>query len=148
MFILGVFSMIGSRAGGFGVDRYGAIRTIAITVVLSAGALAILPAVTSVAIVGLAFLAVWMFMLFATAPALQAYFIGQAPGNADFVLGLNTSVIHLGTAAGAAAGGTLVHAASTVSYHPWLTSLVYLLALAAAALSFALRGRTATSSPG
>jgi Arabinose efflux permease len=82
-----------------------------------------------------------MFALFATAPGLQTYFIRLSPGAADFVLGLNTSVIHLGTAAGAAAGGALVLSASTVSYHPWAASLIYVLALGAAALSFALRGR-------
>jgi len=143
MFVLGVFSMIGSRAGGFGVDRWGAVRTIAITVILSAGSLAVLPAVAAVWTVGLAMLAVWMFSLFATAPALQTYFIRQSQGAADFVLGLNTSVIHLGTAAGAAVGGTLAHAASSVSYHPWTASLIYVLGLGAAALSFALRGRNA-----
>jgi DHA1 family putative efflux transporter-like MFS transporter len=147
MFVLGVFSMIGSRAGGYGVDRWGAVRTIAISVALSAGALAILPAVAAVWIAGLAMLAVWMFSLFATAPALQTYFIQQTQGTADFVLGLNTSVIHLGTAAGAVAGGTLVHAASTVSYHPWMTSLTYVLGLAAAALSFALRQKNARRFP-
>ena len=141
MFVLGVFSMIGSRAGGFGVDRWGAARTIVVTVALSAAALAVLPAAASVRIVGLALLAVWMFALFATAPGLQTYFIRLSPGAADFVLGLNTSVIHLGTAAGAAVGGALVHSASTVYYHPWAAGLIYVLALGAAALSFALRGR-------
>jgi DHA1 family putative efflux transporter-like MFS transporter len=141
MFVLGVFSMIGSRAGGSGVDRWGAARTIVVTVALSAAALAVLPAAAAAWIVGLALLAVWMFALFATAPGLQTYFIRLSPGAADFVLGLNTSVIHLGTAAGAAAGGALVLSASTVSYHPWAASLIYVLALGAAALSFALRGR-------
>jgi DHA1 family putative efflux transporter-like MFS transporter len=141
MFVLGVFSMIGSRAGGFGVDRWGAVRTIVISVLLSIGSLAVLPAVAAVWAVGLAMLAVWMFSLFATAPGLQTYFIQESQGAADFVLGLNTSVIHLGTAAGAAAGGTLVHAASTVFYHPWMAGLTYGLGLAAAGLSFALRRR-------
>lgn len=143
MFVLGVFSMVGSRAGGFGVDRWGANRTIAITVALSMGALAVLPAVASASIAGLVMLALWMFSLFATAPALQTYFIRQAPGAADFVLGFNTSVIHLGTAAGAAAGGALANAASTVSYHPWLAGLTYVLGLAAACLSFSLQKRKA-----
>lgn len=140
-FVLGVFSMIGSRAGGFGVDRWGAVRTIVFSVLLSVGSLAVLPAVAAVWVAGLAMLAVWMFSLFATAPGLQSYFIQQSRGAADFVLGLNTSVIHLGTAAGAAAGGALVHAASTVSYHPWMASLTYGIGLAAAGLSFALRRR-------
>ena len=148
MFALGVFSMIGSRAGGYGVDRWGDERTIAITTLLSAAALAVLPAVDSAPIAGLALLAVWMFSLFATAPALQAYFIRQAPGSADFVLGFNTSVIHLGTAAGAAAGGTLEHAASTVSHHPLFSCVAYAFALAAALLSFALRRRKARSRTG
>lgn len=46
MFVLGVSGMIGSRLGGFGVDKWGTVRMITYSLVISAASLALLPAFT------------------------------------------------------------------------------------------------------
>lgn len=76
-----------------------------------------------------------------TAPGVQAYFIQQAPQSANLVLGLNISIIHLGLALGAGAGGMIVNTASTVVYHPMIASFTYALGLAMAVVSFSMRKR-------
>ncbi|MDR6550702.1 hypothetical protein [Paenibacillus qinlingensis] len=57
-------------------------------------------------------------------PATQTYFIQQAPHSSSLVLSLNTSIIHLGLATGAGAGGAMISANSTVLYNPWMASFI------------------------
>ncbi|WP_338043590.1 hypothetical protein [Paenibacillus hamazuiensis] len=76
--------------------------------------------------------------MFVAGPAVQTYFIQQAPQSANLVLSLNTSIIHLGLAAGAGAGGFMVSASSTVLYNPWLAGVIVTLGLGAALISFSL----------
>jgi DHA1 family putative efflux transporter-like MFS transporter len=82
-----------------------------------------------------------VFCMFATGPAIQTYFIQQAPQSANLVLSLNTSIVHLGLAAGAGTGGAMANAASTVLYHPWMASFVVAIGLSAAVVSFSLGKR-------
>lgn len=63
------------------------------------------------------------FSMFVVGPAIQTYFIQQAPQSANLVLSINTSIIHLGLAAGAGAGGAMIDAAATPStILGWLAS--------------------------
>ncbi|KIL42155.1 MFS transporter [Gordoniibacillus kamchatkensis] len=139
MLVLGVSGMIGSRFGGFGTDRWGAARMISLGLTISAATVAIVPAFAAVPFAGLAIIALWMFSLFMTAPALQTYFIQQAPQSSNFVLGVNTSIIHLGIAAGAGAGGLVADATSTVLHNSWIAGCTYVLGLGLAGVSFSLR---------
>jgi DHA1 family putative efflux transporter-like MFS transporter len=77
-----------------------------------------------------------------TIPAIQTYFIQQAPQSSNLILGLNTSVLHLGVAAGAGMGGLMVESTSTVLHNPWLASAAALISLATAFVSATRKGRT------
>ncbi|UUZ95915.1 hypothetical protein LJK87_16965 [Paenibacillus sp. P25] len=45
---------------------------------------------------GLGLIALMVFSMFMTGPAIQTYFIQQAPESSNLVLSLNTSIVHLG----------------------------------------------------
>jgi DHA1 family putative efflux transporter-like MFS transporter len=140
MLVLGIFGAIGSRLGGYGVDRWGAVRVLTVAMIVDIVVVALLPLSSNSAAGALLLIAFMVLAMFVGGPALQSYFIQQAPQSSNLVLSLNTSVIHLGLAAGAGAGGVLVDTASTLAYHPWLTSSVLVIGLGAALISFSARG--------
>ncbi|NBD25807.1 MFS transporter [Paenibacillus glycinis] len=141
MLALGVVGAVGSRVGGYGVDRWGATRVIASGVMLHIAALALLPLFSGSGFAGTLLLGVVVFAMFAVGPAMQSFFLQQAPQSANLILSLNTSVIHLGLAAGAGAGGAMLAGSSTLRYHPWLAAGVLLLGLGAGLIGFA-KGRS------
>jgi DHA1 family putative efflux transporter-like MFS transporter len=148
MLVLGMAGIIGSRFGGFGVDKWGTVRMIAASLSAAAAALACLPLLTASWIAGALLLIIWMASVFMNAPALNAYFIQQAPQSSNFVLSINTSIIHLGLAAGAGVGGVVVNAVSTVWYNPWLAGAAVVLGLLAAVVSFSMLKRRAAAQTG
>ncbi|MFD2611426.1 MFS transporter [Paenibacillus gansuensis] len=135
--VLGVIGALGSRAGGFIIDRWGAKRAIAASLMLQLAALALLPPASSVPQLALVLLALIILAMFIGGPALQTYFLQQEPDSANMVMSLNMSVVHLGLAAGAGIGGTALDSLDTVSYHPWVAGIGLLLALAAGAAGLA-----------
>ncbi|QHW34058.1 MFS transporter [Paenibacillus rhizovicinus] len=141
MLVFGVVGAIASRIGGYVVDRWGAARMIIAGIAVHIAALALLPVFTGTVIAGVLLLAVVVFGMFAVGPAIQSYFIQQAPQSANLILSLNTSVIHLGLAAGAGAGGAMLAGASTLRFHPWLAAVVLLIGLAAGLVGFSGRRR-------
>jgi DHA1 family putative efflux transporter-like MFS transporter len=142
MLVLGVFGVAGTRLGGFGVDKWGTARMISFSLVVSAAALAFLPIASASLVLGVSVLVIWMFSIFVTAPALQTYFVQQAPQSSNFVLSINTSITHLGVAIGAGAGGLIVSSTSTVIHNPWISSSTYAIGLAIVIVSFLLRKRS------
>ncbi|MBU7318144.1 MFS transporter [Paenibacillus oleatilyticus] len=146
MLAFGIIGAIGSRLGGYGVDRWGAARVITFSIAVHIAALAVLPFVSDVPGIGLALLAVIIFSMFANGPAIQSYFIQQAPESSNLVLSLNTSIVHLGLAAGAGTGGFMINAASTLQYNPWAASFILVIGLAAALVNFT-RGRKISVKP-
>lgn len=135
MLILGIFSVIGSRLGGIWADRWGTVRMIYIGLAILVGSLALLPLFATFMTVGAGVIILWIFAMAMTIPAIQTYFIQEAPQSANLVLGLNTSFLHLGVAAGAGIGGIVVESTSTVLHNPWVASGAAALSLAMAVLS-------------
>lgn len=144
MLALGFIGILGSRAGGIGVDRWGSVRMIAATLMLSFLSLSMVPMLVAPVWAALALIMLWIASTFMNAPPLQMYFIQQAPHASNLVLGMNTSVIHLGLALGAGLGGAAANTAGTVLYHPWMAGGGMLLALLSALASFAVVRRRET----
>jgi DHA1 family putative efflux transporter-like MFS transporter len=84
----------------------------------------------------------WIFTMSMTIPAIQTYFIQQAPQSSNLVLGLNTSVLHLGVAMGAGIGGLIVKSTETVLHNPWVASGAAFISLAMAFFSSKSKKRT------
>ncbi|WP_187434474.1 MFS transporter [Paenibacillus methanolicus] len=135
MLALGLIGIFGSRLGGSGVDRFGAGRMLVFSLAAGVITLALTPLLSATLAGGLAMIILWMGSVFMSAPALNAYLIRQSGDAADLVLGLNTPIIHLGLALGAASGGVLSEASETVLYHPWLGSVTVAVGVAAAVWS-------------
>ncbi|MFX3634219.1 MAG: MFS transporter [Candidatus Pristimantibacillus sp.] len=141
MLVLGIFGAVGTRLGGYGIDRWGAPRIIAFSTIMLAVLLALLPLSAGSTLIGLLLISLMMLSLFMSGPATQTYFIQQAPQSSSLVLSLNTSIVHLGLATGAGAGGAMISANSTVLYNPWLASFIVGLALVSAVISFSMGKR-------
>lgn len=144
MLVLGLTGMLGSRLGGTAVDKWGAVRMITVTLLMSCLSLTFLPLLIVPVFLGLALITIWMCSMFMNGPALQLYFIQQAPLSSNLVLSVNTSVIHLGIALGAGLGGAAVSSAQTVLYHPWLAAGIGALSFIAALVSIGISKRKHT----
>ncbi|GAA3411542.1 MFS transporter [Paenibacillus hodogayensis] len=138
MLVLGVVGAVGTRLGGYGIDRWGAARILAFSTIVLAAVLALLPLFAGSTTIGLLLISLQVLSLFMAGPATQTYFIQQAPQSSGLVLSLNTSIVHLGLAAGAGAGGAMITANSTVLYNPWMASFLVTLALLSAFFSFSM----------
>ena len=104
----GVAGVAGNVAGGWLADRYGPRRSI--TIALTASTLALLllgpAAVSPVAVV--AVFALWGFAAWAMNSPLQNVLLSLSGRHGQLVVALNSSVISLGTGAGALIGGWVV----------------------------------------
>ncbi|SFT09038.1 MFS transporter [Paenibacillus sp. BC26] len=143
MLLFGLFGLIGSRLGGVGIDKWGAVRLLAFALALRTIALSLLPAVHGSLILSLLIFTVWVFGMFVTAPSMNTYFVQLAPQSSNLVLSLNISFIHLGLATGAGVGGALANANGTVLYHPWMAGLLTAMGLVMGLISFAMSKRRA-----
>ncbi len=139
MFVLGVFSMIGTRLGGYGADHWGIARTVFYSMMIHAFALLLLPVLTVSIVTSVIMVAVWMGSNWMTSPTLQTYFIQQTPQTPDLALSLNTSFIQLGIALGVGLGGFIVNSIGNVTNTPWAGAFMVLLGIAAAWISFAIQ---------
>lgn len=103
----GAFGVVGNTLASRYVDRIGAGRAVAFTLVLMAISLLAWPLATGV--LGLAIVAVpWALGCFSSQSMQQARLNEAAPALAPALMALNTSAIYLGQAAGASSGGWLI----------------------------------------
>jgi predicted MFS family arabinose efflux permease len=116
----GVGAMIGNFAGGQAADRYGATRTVAWSLGLSAFFLALtsaIPALLPHEMAGPALIAVmvpWGIVAWAFPPAQASRIVKLAPDAAPIVLSLNGSALYFGVALGAGVGGLVLQVGAPV----------------------------------
>lgn len=75
--------------------------------------------------------------MFMTGPAIQSYFIQRSPESSGMALSINTSMTHIGLAAGAGTGGVLFQQVSTLHFHPWLAAAMVGIGLGIAYVGYA-----------
>ncbi|HJT55020.1 MAG TPA: MFS transporter [Ktedonobacteraceae bacterium] len=147
LFLSGIASMLGNSLGGYGADRWGSVRTLAIGLVgvilaLSSFPLLVVTPLGAGLVVTLWGLAGWMLL-----PPQQHRLIALAPQMMGIILSLNASAIYLGAASGAAVGGLVIHS-FPISTLGWVGTSWELLALGIFFLSVWLTSRRTARSTG
>lgn len=129
-FWFGLFGLLGNVVLTRQIDRLGASRCVAVTLVLITVSLLAWPLAGGFVATALV-LVPWALGCFSTNSAQQARLGLAAPALAPALMALNTSAIYLGQAVGAASGGVLL----ARSGFTWLSPVGVLWMLAAIALS-------------
>ncbi|WP_298832984.1 MFS transporter [uncultured Piscinibacter sp.] len=131
----GLFGFIGNVLLTRGIDRFGAARSVSLTLVLITLSLLAWPLATGFASMAIV-LVPWALGCFSTNSAQQARLGLAAPMLAPALMALNTSAIYLGQAVGAASGGMLLtHSGFTLLSWvgcAWMAAAITLSAWAAA----------------
>ncbi|KAB2393491.1 MULTISPECIES: MFS transporter [Bacillus cereus group] len=135
LFIIGIFAFIGSRFGGFAVDRWGPNRTISISTLIHAACLLLLIITSASTLSMLLVIVIWGTAAWTTTPAQQYYLISLKPQASETVLSFNTAIMNLGMSLGAGLGGVIV--GYTSIYHiSWIAGVIVLLSFVTASISF------------
>ncbi|MDF2648216.1 MAG: transporter [Paenibacillus sp.] len=137
LFAFGIASLIGSKAGGYSTDRWGAPRTLIVGMLLHTSALILLSLVTQSSAIVFFVLMLWAFSAWSSGPTQQYHLITLAPAASGIMLSLNSSVLQLAMAAGAGIGGVVVEQSSLTSIS-WIGATGVLIAALTATLSFRL----------
>lgn len=148
LLILGIFSMLGTRFGGYSADRLGTERTLLLCLTIHALALLSLPLLTGSWLATLMSMIIWVSAAWMTGPTMQTYFVQRVPQATDLALSLNSSVMQLGTALGAGLGGMVVSSTTSSGYNPWVGGGMLLLGLLAAFFSLSLNRRRVRTKQG
>jgi predicted MFS family arabinose efflux permease len=104
----GAFGVAGTMLASKYIGRFGAARTIMLLLSLMLVSLLIWPLARGVLVLTLIPLALWGLACFSTNSSQQARLMGIAPALAGASIALNTTMIYLGQAVGAFAGGALI----------------------------------------
>ncbi|XEC92951.1 MFS transporter [Paenibacillus tarimensis] len=137
LFAFGIASLIGSKLGGYGTDKWGVPRTLVGGMLFHAAALLLLSLTAQSPAIVFPLLMVWAFSAWSSGPTQQYNLMTLAPKASGIMLSLNTSVLQLAMAAGAGIGGIVVQQSSLTSIS-WYGAAGVAIAAGTAALSFRL----------
>jgi MFS transporter, DHA1 family, inner membrane transport protein len=134
--LFGLSGVAGTLVGGWANDRFGARRTLMAGLALLGAGMGVLPLTAGSWPMLIAVLLVWGTAGFALMAPQQARLAALAPAQTPLLLSLNASMLYLGTAAGAIAGGI-------ATAHLGLAQLAWAgLPFVAAALAITVAGHT------
>lgn len=136
MLFIGIFATLGTRFGGYAADRWGIAKTVLVSLLLHAAALLILPVGTSWIVIVFLLCAVWVSASNTTIPAMQSFFVQQAPNSSELALSVSSSAAHIGLAIGAGLGGVFINIDGSVQYHPLFGAGIVLIGFLFAAITF------------
>ncbi|NOU98642.1 MFS transporter [Paenibacillus planticolens] len=142
LFAFGLASLLGSQAGGFGVDKWGIPRSMIGGLIFHSGILLLLAAFSHSSMMVLPLLMLWSFFAWSTGPVQQVYLIGMAPQASGIILSLNSSIVQLGMAVGAVIGGIIVENISLTAVG-WFGGVGVAIGLIPAIFSLSMRRRSA-----
>ncbi|MFE5321899.1 MFS transporter [Paenibacillus sp. NPDC056579] len=108
----GIASLIGSKLGGFGTDRWGFKPTLVTGMLLHVAWLVVISFAAHSPWLMFPLLMLWALSAWSSSPTQQYYLISLAPEATGIMLSLNTSVVQLAFAAGAGIGGVVVEGVS------------------------------------
>jgi DHA1 family putative efflux transporter-like MFS transporter len=105
LFVLGIASLIGSKAGGFFSDRIGTSRTLIGGLIVQALALVFVYVAYGSIGAAVSLLIIWMIAAWTFGPSQNYNLVSAAPEASGIMLSLNSSFVQLGFAVGAGIGG-------------------------------------------
>ncbi|WP_426451806.1 MFS transporter [Paenibacillus sp. S-38] len=143
LFAFGIASLLGSKLGGYGTDRWGVPRTLIGGMLLHALTLLALSLAAHSPAAMFPLLMLWAFSAWSSGPTQQYNLILLAPQASGIMLSLNSSVLQLAMAAGAGIGGVVIQGVSLASIS-WIGAAGVAVAAVTAAASLR-RSRTAAS---
>ncbi|SFJ49975.1 MFS transporter, DHA1 family, purine base/nucleoside efflux pump [Paenibacillus sp. UNC496MF] len=135
LFAFGIASLIGSKLGGFGTDRWGYRRTLLAGMALHAAWLVVISFAAQSAALMFPLLMLWSFSAWSSGPTQQYHLISLAPEATSIMLSLNSSAVQLAMAAGAGIGGIVVEGASLTAV-TWIGAAGVALAVLLSAAAF------------
>lgn len=143
LLLAGIGSIVGSRFGGYGTDRWGVRMTLLTSLLIHAFLLLMMPVAAAAVITSIALVMLWMTVAQTTIPTQSYYLTTLTPKTADIALSMNTSLFQLGAAAGAGIGGLIVSRFS-VGNIGWVAGSVVLIGFLVAAYSFSFTKRSSS----
>ncbi|MEO2258884.1 MFS transporter [Paenibacillus amylolyticus] len=147
LFLAGICSFVGSKAGGQLADAKGSKFTICLGLLLQGATLLLFALAGNNLMILILVLMIFMLATWSISPAQQLYLVILAPRNPDIALSVNTSFIQFGFALGSGLGGIVISHTS-VLYLNWLGFGAVGIALLLAILLFKKSGsRTGTPNP-
>jgi predicted MFS family arabinose efflux permease len=105
IFIFGVAAVLGGYLSGHGSDRWGAVRVLAVILVVFTANHFLLVFWTDALATSLIYMAVWGIVGWGTVPPQQHRLVHNAGAGAGIALSLNASVLYLGIGLGGLLGG-------------------------------------------
>lgn len=137
LLILGVSAFIGSRFGGYAVDRWGFSRTIYLSLVIHSTALFVLTFTIFSTIGTFITIIIWATAAWTTTPAKQYYLTSLKPQSSEIIISFDTTIMNIGMTLGAGLGGLVIEYSSVFNLI-WLGGLMVLAALIMSVYSFKL----------
>ena len=129
LFLLGAFGTGGNLAGGYSLDRWGAMGTVVTCVAANIAIFVLMRYVHGpLAVIALLF-ALWAIASWAYSPAVNVELSAHAGEQRDVALALNMTAFNLGIACGSALGGAVI-ATSGVANIVWAGAALLVPALA------------------
>lgn len=103
--LFGLSGVVGTLSGGWAADRFGPLRTLRWQIALLALMMLLVPLTAGHWWLTVAAFTLWGIAGFGMMTPQQSRLAGAAPQQAPMLLSLNTSMLYIGTALGAAVGG-------------------------------------------
>ncbi|MCM3022342.1 MFS transporter [Heyndrickxia ginsengihumi] len=144
LFAIGIASLFGSKIGGFMADRIGTNRTLVISMIAHALALALLSIAVKSVFVAIALLMLWAIAAWAFAPTQNFNLLSISPEASGIMLSLNATFVQLGFAAGAGIGGIAVNSSSILAIC-WIGAVSVAVAIFVITVSFRLTSSLANT---
>lgn len=126
--LFGCGGVIGTLMGGWAADRLGVLQTLALQLSIVTLMLGLLPLTQGHPVLLTLAMVTWSINSFGSMTPQQSRLIGLAPAQAPMLMSLNSSMLYVGAALGAAAGGSLIGVIGMTQL-PWLAVPFLVLAL-------------------
>jgi predicted MFS family arabinose efflux permease len=126
--LFGCGGVVGTLMGGWAADRLGVLQTLALQLSIVALMMVLLPLTRGHPVLLTLAMVIWSIHSFGTMTPQQSRLISLAPAQAPMLMSLNSSMLYVGAALGAATGGSLIGVVGMIRL-PWVAVPFLALAL-------------------